>query len=231
MTPGILLASNSPRRRQILGLTGWNFKVCPANIDEQVLPGEAPSDYVMRLALQKAQAAGSLAQPGELVLAADTTVADGNSILGKPADAAEARQMLAALRARDHMVFTGIAVFDPSRQRLQGDLGATRVWMRDYNDQEMEDYILSGDPFDKAGGYAIQNDSFHPVDRIEGCYACVVGLPLCRVVNLMRDFGQLPSRHPGARQDVTWDCQNGLNSACAVYRSLEREESGQGKEK
>lgn len=216
MVPDLLLASNSPRRRLILALTGWSFDICPVDIDESVLPGEVPAHYVMRLACQKALAAGSQALLGQLILAADTTVTDRTHILGKPSDVAEARQMLTTLRGRDHWVLTAVAIYDPVTQVLRSDLCETRVWMRDYSDLEMDDYIDSGDPMDKAGAYAIQHNAFHPVQAIEGCYACVVGLPLCRVVSLMRDFGRSSS------QDLTWDCQNGKNPACAVYRAMEQ---------
>lgn len=216
MAPDLLLASNSPRRRQLLGLTGWVFDVCPVDIDESVLPGEFPAQYVLRLAQQKAQAAGYYASAGQLILAADTTVTDGTHILGKPFSPADARQMLTSLRGRDHRVLTAVAIYDPVTCVLHSDLCETRVWMRDYSDLEMDDYIDSGDPLDKAGAYAIQNSTFHPVQAIEGCYACVVGLPLCRVVNLMRVFGRV------APQDVTWDCQNGNNHTCAVYRAMEQ---------
>ena len=214
MAPVVLLASNSPRRRQLLALAGWDFEARPADIDESMRPGEAPSAYVQRLAVEKARAVGSLTRAGQVVLAADTTVADGDAILGKPAGVEDAFRMLAALRGRDHMVYTAVAVFDPRSGRLQSDLGGTRVWMRAYSDAEIEAYIESGDPFDKAGAYAIQNPTFHPVERIEGCYPCVVGLPVCRVNALLQDFKLFPGR------DLTWDCHEGLNSACSVYRVM-----------
>lgn len=219
MAPTLLLASNSPRRRQLLALTGWDFTVRPVDIDESSLPGEAPPDYVLRLAASKAHAAGQLAQPGQIILAADTTVADGLIILGKPKDPAQAREMLVNLRGRDHWVYTAIGVYDPQTGKLKTDLCATRVWMRAYSDQEIADYIASGDPFDKAGAYAIQHAAFHPVDRIEGCYACVVGLGVCRVVSTLREFNLFPP------QNVTRECQSYLSHHCEVYRYLMREES------
>jgi septum formation protein len=145
------------------------------------------------------------------VLAADTTVADGERVLGKPADSAEARAMLRALRGRDHWVYTAIAVFEPATGQMATDLCATQVWMRDYSDAEIETYIASGDPLDKAGAYAIQHEQFHPVERIEGCYACVVGLAICRVVRTMRALGFAPPN------DVTSGCQSGLGDACSVF--------------
>ena len=136
--PILLLASNSPRRRQLLGLTGWTFTVKPAEVDETPQPGEHPGAYVTRLAADKARAAGSLASPGTLVIGADTTVADGNLILGKPADAAEARDMLSRLRGRVHYVYTALAIYEVETGRLETDLCVTRVPMRDYSDLEIE---------------------------------------------------------------------------------------------
>lgn len=222
MAPRLLLASNSPRRRQILALTGWSFTVQPVDIDERPLPGEPPADYVLRLAEGKARAAGSFARSGDVILTADTTVADGSRILGKPADAGEAREMLTSLHGREHAVYTAIGVSDLHAGRLVTDLCVTRVWMRVYSDDEMEAYIASGDPMDKAGAYAIQNTQFQPVERIEGCYSCVVGLPLCRVVSLLAGFGMTPPN------PITNTCPQHLaaNQPCDVYENLIRQELG-----
>ncbi len=183
------LASNSPRRRQLLSLTGIPFTVRPVDIDERPFPGEPPLDYVLRLAQEKARTALDFAQPGEIILTADTTVADGACILGKPANASDARRMLLDLRGRNHTVYTAISVADSSSGRLLVDLCATTVWMREYSLAELDPYIASGDPFDKAGAYAIQHQEFHPVERIQGCYACVMGLPLCHVIRALNAFG------------------------------------------
>jgi len=189
MAPKLILASNSPRRRQLLALTGWDFDIRPVDIDETPLPNENPASYVLRLAENKARAASLAAQPGEVILTADTTVADDGRILGKPVDAADARQILRSLRGRAHTVFTAIGVAQFQSSRPITDLCATQVWMRDYTDAEIEAYIASGDPFDKAGAYAIQNPAFDPAERLEGCYACVVGLPICHVVRALAPFG------------------------------------------
>lgn len=183
------LASNSPRRRQLLSLAGIPFSVTPVDIDESSLPGETPPDYVLRLAQEKARAALVSAGPEEIILTADTTVADGNRILGKPSGPEDARKMLLDLRGRAHMVYTAVGVADSSTARVVTDLCATTVWMREYSLAEVEAYIASGDPFDKAGAYAIQHQDFHPVERIEGCYACVMGLPLCHVLRALGEFG------------------------------------------
>lgn len=195
MVPLLGLASNSPRRKQLLALTGVPFSVCPVDIDESALPGELPGDYVLRLAREKANAAIRsnaelpTASRSKIILTSDTTVADGNLILGKPSDAKHAREMLRSLRGRDHLVYTAISLADWMDGKIITDVCATRVWMRTYSDAEIETYISSGDPFDKAGAYAIQNTTFHPVEKIEGCYACVMGLPVCHVVRALRAFG------------------------------------------
>lgn len=223
MTPKLVLASNSPRRRQLLALTGWSFSVRPVDIDESPLPGEPPAAYVLRLADSKARAAGALAGPGEIILTADTTVADGDRILGKPVNAAEARAMLRALRGRAHTVYTAIGVCLPASgteaPNITTDLCATQVWMRSYTDADVEAYIASGDPFDKAGGYAIQSETFRPVERIEGCYACVVGLPVCHVVRALAGAGMQP---PAA--DVAAACARELTpgSPCPALEDIFR---------
>lgn len=222
MAPKLFLASNSPRRRQLLSLTGWPFTVRAVEIDERPLPGEDPANYVSRLAEGKARAAGALVGSGDLVLAADTTVADESRILGKPETPDEAWEMLRSLRGRAHLVYTAICVFDPQAGRLMNDLSASRVWMRDYDDAAIAAYIASGDPFDKAGAYAIQNTAFHPVERIEGCYNCVVGLPLCRVVQTISRVGLVPPN------EITAECPAYLAAAapCPAYELLLRTELG-----
>lgn len=222
MAPKLFLASNSPRRRQLLSLAGWPFTVRAVEIDERPFLGERPAAYVMRLAEGKARAASGLADPDDLILAADTTVADGDLILGKPTNAAEARAMLQSLRGKAHLVYTAIFVLDSRSGRVLPDLCATRVWMRDYSDEEMEAYIASGDPFDKAGAYAIQNHGFHPVERIEGCYNCVVGLPLCRVVQALSQFGLTPPT------PITSNCLPALqtDTPCQAYIRLLEQDPG-----
>jgi septum formation protein len=216
--PNLLLASNSPRRRQLLGLTGWTFSVKPAEVDETPQLGELPGTYVTRLAADKARAAGSLASPGTLIIGADTTVADGNLILGKPADAAEARDMLSRLRGRIHQVYTALAIYEVETEWLETDLCVTRVPMRDYSDLEIEQYIATGDPLDKAGAYAIQHPGFHPVVGLRGCYACVVGLPLCHLQRSLSKFGVVPF------EDVPQACQAALSYECPVFSQILRGE-------
>jgi MAF protein len=186
----LILASNSPRRRQLLALTGIPFVVLVADVDESQLANESPADYVLRLAETKARAVH--AEAGQVILAADTTVVDGTDILGKPKDAAEATTMLKRLRGHVHQVYTGIALFRKSDGLLLTDLCVTDVPMRDYSDEEINAYVATGDPLDKAGAYAIQHPGFHPVARMDGCFASVMGLPVCHVILQMRKMNLQP---------------------------------------
>jgi MAF protein len=208
----LILASNSPRRRQLLALAGWDFIISVADVDESPLQNESPADYVLRLAETKARAIKTDAN--QIVLAADTTVVDGSDILGKPLDEADAVSMLTRLRGRTHQVYTGIALLRVSDGLLLKDLCVTDVPMRGYSDEEIRDYVATGDPLDKAGAYAIQHPGFSPVISMDGCYASVMGLPLCHVVRLMRKMGLPPNN------DVPLNCQKLLEYDCPVFESI-----------
>lgn len=197
----LILASGSPRRRELLGLTGLPFTVVTADIDETPLPGEAADTYTARLSREKAQAVCHHVSRPALILAADTTVADGGAILGKPASDEEARAMLRQLRGRAHQVYTALTLIDTTLGHSHTSIEKSDVWMRDYTDAEIETYIASRDPFDKAGGYAIQNPDFHPVESLNGCYSNVMGLPLCLLVRMLRQFNTEPPH------DITPLCQ------------------------
>jgi septum formation protein len=186
----LILASNSPRRRQLLGLTGIPFSVLVADVDESPFANENPADYVLRLAAAKARAVP--AEADQIILAADTTVVDGPDILGKPQDADEAVSMLKRLRGHAHQVYTGIALLRKSDGLLLTDLCVTDVPVRVYSDEEIHAYVATGDPLDKAGAYAIQHPGFHPVARMEGCFASVMGLPVCHVILQMRKMDLQP---------------------------------------
>lgn len=188
--PLLILASNSPRRRQLLTLAGWEFKVSAADVDESQRANESPADYVLRLAETKARAIP--ANANQIVLAADTTVADGMDILGKPKDNAEAIAMLKRLRGHTHQVYSGIALLRLSDGLILKDLCISDVPMRDYSDEEILAYVQTGDPLDKAGAYAIQHPEFRPVPSLEGCFASVMGLPMCHVILLMRKMNVQP---------------------------------------
>lgn len=217
----LVLASNSPRRRQLLALGGWKFTVHAVQVDETPLPGEAPQAYVYRLAEHKARTAAASKPGSQLYLAADTSVVDnlaprGTEILGKPSDEADARRMLRTLRSRVHQVYTALAVYRPVDELLLADVCCTDVPMRDYRDQEIEEYIATGDPQDKAGAYAIQHPGFHPVDNLQGCYANVMGLPLCLLVRLLQRL-EIPSR-----PDLPQACQAALGYTCPVFAAILR---------
>lgn len=200
MQPRFILASGSPRRRELLGSLGITFEVIKSDIDETQRADESPLAYVERLSLEKANKVVALLDTPAYVLAADTVVIlaadtigvlDGD-ILGKPADADEARAMLERLRARAHTVCTSLTLLRLDADGLGAELTRltqTDVFMRDYTPDEVEAYIASGDPFDKAGGYAIQHEGFHPVARIDGSYTNVVGLPVETLKDLLDEIG------------------------------------------
>jgi MAF protein len=191
----LILASESRRRLELLEQCGIDCEVKPAGIAEDARDGEAPEDAALRLSLEKARAAAALLGGREVwVLAADTVVADGSDILGKPADREQARAFLQRLRGREHRVITGVCLFHTSSGREGSMLSVTSVRMREYSTQELERYLESGDPMDKAGAYAIQHPVFRPVAALDGCYTNVVGLPLCKVYRLLEDAGCSPER-------------------------------------
>jgi septum formation protein len=210
----IILASNSPRRKELLSLFGYEFAVQPADVDETPHESEDPGDYVSRLAEAKACAAGESILKDTLVIAADTTVADGRMLLGKPEDEKESRQMLEQLRSRTHQVYTGMAILDKNSNKVYSELSCTDVPMRDYTDIEIDEYIASGDPFDKAGGYAIQHPEFRPVIELSGCYANVMGLPLCHLSRTMIQLGIV------TENDIPALCQQTLDYDCDVYERV-----------
>jgi len=178
----LVLASQSPRRAEILRQAGIPFVVRSALVDEAPQANEQPEDYVRRLAEEKALAVA--AAPDETVLGADTTVVIGNELLGKPEDAADAVRMLEVLSGRGHQVLTGICLRRPSG--TVRDFAATRVWFTRMTSREIEDYVASGEPLDKAGAYAIQGLGSKFIERIEGCYFNVVGLPIALVYKHLR---------------------------------------------
>jgi MAF protein len=212
--PLLVLASSSPRRRQLLALADWMFNIIAANVDESLHVNELPADYVLRLAETKARAAADRAHTDQIILAADTTVVDGNDILGKPNDNAEAFAMLTRLRGHAHQVYTGVALLRLSDGLLLKELSVTDVPMRNYSDDEIQSYVQSGDPLDKAGAYAIQHPNFHPVASMSGCYAGVMGLPMCHVVRMMRKMDSPP------HDDVPVKCQTLLEYQCPVSRAI-----------
>jgi MAF protein len=184
----LILASSSPRRRHLLALLGLPFTVVRAEVDESPLAGEEPAATARRLSRAKAQAAAVHLREG-LIVAADTLVVLEGECLGKPAHPDEATAMLCRLRGREHRVLSGLALLDAASGREAIEVVETRVWMRHTSDEEIAAYVASGDPFDKAGAYAVQHDGFHPVARWWGCATNVMGLPLCHLDTMLRAFG------------------------------------------
>jgi septum formation protein len=178
----LVLASQSPRRREILTQAGIPFVVRTSPVDESPLPGESPEQYVLRLAVDKAMAVP--ASPDETVLGADTTVVIEGEMLGKPADAADARRMLERLSGQRHEVITGICL--KTGGTLVNDFSSTHVWFTSMSPQEIDAYVASGEPMDKAGAYAIQGLASKYIEKIEGCYCNVVGLPVALVHRHLR---------------------------------------------
>lgn len=184
----LILASASPRRQALLRQAGWQFTVLPADIDERTRRGEFARDYVLRLAQAKAEAVAAHLGTAEKrpILAADTTVECGGRLLGKPATALQARRMLRLLSGRQHRVWTGVALLDPRLARGWLTAVVTRVWMRRLTPQQLADYAASGEPLDKAGGYAIQGGAAAFISRLQGEVDNVVGLPLAGLLRLWR---------------------------------------------
>ena len=184
----IILASNSPRRRELLRQIGVSFTTDPADVDERVLPGEAPEDYVIRVALAKARVVAARAGEG-IVIAADTIVVQDDTLLGKPADPLDAERMLSMLSGKMHRVITGLAVMDAADGKTRTSISNTKVWFRDLSPEEIIAYVKSGEPLDKAGAYGIQGKGALLVSRLDGCYFNVVGLPLELLGELLLEFG------------------------------------------
>ncbi len=185
--PRVVLASASPRRAELLGRLGITPEIRPADVDETVRPGEDPAGYVARLAAAKATAIAGDVGPDALVVAADTTVVLDGEILGKPVDDADARRLLRRLAGTRHDVLTGLHLVVAGR--AGGAVESTAVWFRPLADREIDAYVATGAPLDKAGGYGIQDAGGAFVERVEGSDTNVIGLPLSRLVVLAADLG------------------------------------------
>ncbi len=188
MTKPIILASQSPRRRELLNQIGLTFTTAPADVDERMLEHEPAEEYAVRLSHEKAHTAAVRGNSG-IVIAADTIVVVDNVVLGKPLDARDAERMLRLLSGRDHEVITGVSVLDIETGKERSANSVTRVWFRDLTAVEISGYVASGEPLDKAGAYGIQEKGALLVRKIEGCYSNVVGLPLSLLVELLKEFG------------------------------------------
>ncbi|MBV9174319.1 MAG: septum formation protein Maf [Chloroflexi bacterium] len=201
----IVLASASPRRRALIELLRLPWRAAAANLDEQRYLLSEPMTSALNVALGKAQAAQLGAD--EIALAADTLVVCDGEVLGKPDDATEAEAMLRSLRDRAHSVLSGI-VLRGGDGREWGGVVDTRVWMRAYSESEVHTYVARGEPFDKAGGYAIQDAEFRPVQRVDGCYLNVVGLPVCAVAAGLDALG-VPVERPASLRAPCEYCRQG----------------------
>jgi len=210
----LILASGSPRRKELIPLLGVPWEVWPANVDEESIDEIDPEVNVVRTAQLKASAVAAQAPNQATVVAADTTVALDGRMLNKPADEADARQMLLSLRGRTHNVHTSITVVNKGAARTISDVATIEVPMREYSVEEIETYIATGDPLDKAGAYAIQHPVFRPVMRMEGCYAGVVGLPLCHLTRALGKAGV------AVEVDIAAACQAHHSYNCAVFESF-----------
>lgn len=202
----LVLASISPRRRELIGLLHYPSQFISTDVDETLNAGESPDQLVRRLAHAKADI-GANKFPDAIVIAADTIVSIDGVILGKPLDSNDAIRMLKLLRNRPHVVYSGLTVRRGAQALTQ--VATTTVHMRDYADAEIANYVATGDPLDKAASYAIQHNGFRPVARIDGCHANVMGLPLCHLYRALKTFG-VPIIEP----DLA--CQVHLDIFCPV---------------
>jgi septum formation protein len=186
----IILASASPRRTELMSLAGIEFSVVPADICEEVLPGEKPSEHVMRLSREKADAVAGMTN-GRFFIGADTVVVLDDRIMGKPADDAEAFRMLSALSGRTHEVITGFSVFDTVSRIHLSRCVSTEVTFKELSEREIRAYIATGCPMDKAGAYAMQGGAVHFIRSICGSYTNVIGLPMTELYETLCQLGAL----------------------------------------
>ena len=193
---GISLLSSSPRRRELIKSL-MNPVSISGSRGEEPRPeeGETPEEYVIRSATAKLGERSRSGEDGWLV-SADTVVVLDDDILGKPCSDEEARDMLTRLRNRRHQVVTGIAVVDVGSGQIRSEVSTSDIYTRNYSDEDIEAYIARREPFDKAGAYAVQDDAFSPVIRVEGCYLNVVGLPICLLTDALRALGAEPKLRP-----------------------------------
>lgn len=210
----LILASASPRRQELVPLLGISWEVLAVDVDEESIDDPDPAANVKKTAELKADEAAHLAPPDAIIMAADTTVVLDGRYLNKPVDEDEARQMLESLRGRTHQVFTGIAVINKGTGQKLVDVAIANVPMRNFSDQEIADYVGTGDPLDKAGAYAIQHPDFQPVIDFMDCYAAVVGLPLCHAARAIKKTGVVVS------YDVADKCQAHHNYDCPIFESI-----------
>lgn len=193
------------------------FAIDP-DVEEITAPEEIPADYVRRIARDKAKCGGEMIGRGMIpaawIIAADTIVVDGFEMIGKPSDREDAARILRKLRGKTHQVLSGIALFSPSEGELHAEVVCSDVAMREYTDSEIQEYIASGDPLDKAGAYAIQNPDFDPAPGFQDCFANVMGLPICHLAVLLRKCGLEYNLQVAKR------CQASIQYQCPVSKQI-----------
>ncbi|OEU48130.1 MAG: septum formation protein Maf [Desulfuromonadales bacterium C00003096] len=188
----LILASASPRRKELLASVGIDFRVVPSQAAETLLPNESPRQHVMRLSREKALEVSRRKEiPGRWFLGSDTVVLRDETILGKPVDAADASTMLRSLSGRSHRVLSGYAIYDRHSDKMEVEAVTTRVRFKELTNREIAGYIATGEPFGKAGSYAIQGIGAFMIPAIEGSYSNVVGLPICEVVAALERLGAM----------------------------------------
>ncbi len=190
----LVLGSGSPRRRLLLSMAGFEFEVVAPNIDETRRDGEAPEEFVKRVAGEKAAAVAAMQTAGTRILGFDTSVVLDGRVFGKPVDEADAADMLLTLAGRTHTVYTGYALVVAGMPAEEGGVDAARVTMRQVSASEAAEYAATGEPLDKAGAYALQGTGKEFVDHVEGLRSTVIGLPLDHIVELLLRHGIVPTR-------------------------------------
>ena len=198
--PRLILASASPRRRELLQQTPLRFRVIPSRTDETRLREETPETYVARIAAEKARAVAER-YPGFWVLAADTIVALEGQIFGKPADLDNARQMLTSLSGHPHQVLTAFVLLDTAGNTTAAETVTSQVTFKELSESEVTAYLATGEPFDKAGAYAIQGKGRDLVAQVSGSHTNIIGLPMDEVTAALRAVGLLPAEHPRQQTD------------------------------
>ena len=186
--PHLILASSSPRRKELLTLLGLHFEIIPPEINEEVLGQETPANHVRRLALEKAESVASH-YPKSLVIGSDTVIELDGQILGKPADLEEAHHMLTDLRGRCHLVHTGLALGAKAKQIEETWVETVKVWIKNFSHADLQAYLTTQDSLGKAGAYSIQGKGAQLIEKIDGDYPTVVGLPLMKLAKFLEETG------------------------------------------
>ena len=220
----IVLASSSPRRKELIKLLGIPIQfVTPMDKEDSPFHSERPGPYVVRMAEAKVISSSKDRSHGTIIIGSDTVVSIENMILGKPRDANHAEHMLRLLRNKEHSIYTALSILWKGERELDSRQVVTKVDMRSYSDIEIAHYIASRDAFDKAGSYAVQNVEFCPVRRLQGCYTSAVGLPLCQLVEMLNKIGiKLPNFQYKTHAELFRKC-----SDCLFVKSMYLPESGE----